>query len=255
MPKLILAGDITIDAFLGGRLKIKQPKRGYRAGSDPVLLAAATPAKSGQTVLELGCGVGVASLCLHTRVPGLAITGIELQSDYAELARENAQSCNATFEVVTSDLRSLAGPVRQQQFDHVIMNPPYFERTKGHASDDEGLDTSLAGDTPLHDWIDVGIKRLAPKGFLTLIQRIDRLPEVITAIGTRLGAALVLPIAPRRGADPNLFLLQAKKDSGTPFRLLSPLMMYAETANSNSAERYNEVIENVLRNGTKLPLG
>lgn len=58
------------DQFLGGRLMVAQPKTGYRAGVDPVLLAASVPAVRGESVLELGCGVGVASLCLAARVPG-----------------------------------------------------------------------------------------------------------------------------------------------------------------------------------------
>ncbi|KAB2877432.1 MAG: methyltransferase, partial [Albidovulum sp.] len=44
--------EITADAFLGGRLTIAQPRAGYRAAADPVLLAAAVPARAGQAVLE-----------------------------------------------------------------------------------------------------------------------------------------------------------------------------------------------------------
>ncbi|MGB7263813.1 MAG: methyltransferase, partial [Albidovulum sp.] len=84
------ANELTEDGFLGGRLRISQPRDGYRAAMDPVLLAAAVPARAGDTVLELGCGAGVASLCLASRVPGLALTGLELQSGYAALARANA---------------------------------------------------------------------------------------------------------------------------------------------------------------------
>ncbi|MFO7806744.1 MAG: methyltransferase, partial [Paracoccaceae bacterium] len=69
---------LTQDAFLGGQLYLWQPRRGgYRAGVDPVLLAASVPAQAGETVLELGCGVGAAMLCLHARVKGLQLTGVE----------------------------------------------------------------------------------------------------------------------------------------------------------------------------------
>ena len=83
-------GELSTDAFLGGRLSIMQPIRGYRAAADPVLLAAAVPARAGDAVLELGCGAGVASLCLGQRVPGLIQFGLELQPAYAALARRNA---------------------------------------------------------------------------------------------------------------------------------------------------------------------
>ena len=85
-----MSENITENEYLGGRIRIRQPQKGYRAGVDPVLLAASIPARSGQSVLELGLGVGTAALCLSARVAGLSLTGVEIQSDYAALARENA---------------------------------------------------------------------------------------------------------------------------------------------------------------------
>jgi hypothetical protein len=62
--------ELTTDAFLGGRLTVRQPRAGYRAGVDPVLLAAAVPARAGEAVLDLGAGPGWRSLCLGRRVRG-----------------------------------------------------------------------------------------------------------------------------------------------------------------------------------------
>ena len=118
--------DTTCDAFLGGRVQILQPRHGYRAATDPVFLAAACPAAAGDRVLELGCGVGVASLCLAARVPGLRLLGVERQGAYAALARANAAAAGVDFSVVEADLTRLPPEVRQQSFDHVLANPPYF---------------------------------------------------------------------------------------------------------------------------------
>ncbi len=96
--------DVTRDQFLGAQLLIYQPRDGYRAGVDPVLLAASVPAKAGQSVLELGCGVGVGVLALGRRVAGLDLTGLEIQPDYAEMARENAAYNGLSLTVVTGDL-------------------------------------------------------------------------------------------------------------------------------------------------------
>ncbi|WP_370553443.1 hypothetical protein [Falsirhodobacter sp. alg1] len=41
---------LTEDGFLDGRLRILQPRDGYRAATDPVFLAAAVPAKQGDLV-------------------------------------------------------------------------------------------------------------------------------------------------------------------------------------------------------------
>lgn len=194
----------TRDLFLGGKVTALQPAKGYRAGIDAVLLAASVPAKSGETVLELGCGVGVASLCLASRVPALQIIGVELQPAYAALAKQNG------VDVVNADLRTLPADLRNRQFTHVMMNPPYFDRAAGSAAPDAGRDIAMGGDTPLGDWIDVAIKRLAPKGFFTMILRIERLPEVLAALLGRIGSVIVRPIAAREGTAPHLFLLQAR---------------------------------------------
>ena len=125
---------LTCDEFLGGRLRLWQPREGYRAGVDPVLLAAAVPAQSGQDVLELGCGAGAAILCLGARVEGLALTGIELQRDYAALARQNSKDNDVPLEVVEADLRNLPSELRQRVWHHILMNPPYFDRSASTAS-------------------------------------------------------------------------------------------------------------------------
>lgn len=246
--------DLTHDAFLGGRLHLWQPRRGYRAGVDPVLLAASVPAHSGQTVLDLGCGVGAAALCLAARVDGVELIGVELQDAYAELAQRNAEASGHSFQVVQADLRSLPIELRKIQFDHVMMNPPYFDRSRGTSSDNAGRDAAFGGETTLADWIDVGTRRLAPKGHLTLIQRIERLPEVLAAITPRLGSVVVRPIAGREERAPERFLLRAIHSGRTAFQLTSPLVMHHGSAHERDAESYTEKVRAVLRDGAALDI-
>lgn len=249
-----MTDDLTKDAFLGGRLQIWQPRAGYRAGVDPVLLAAAVPAKPDQSILELGCGVGVASLCLGARVKGLALTGIELQTAYAELAIRNSSENALPFDVLCADLRAMPDEIRQRQFDHVMMNPPYFERKKGNASQNAGRDIAMGGDTPLTDWLDIGIRRVAPRGYLTLIQRITRLPEVLGAVTGRLGSIAICPIAGRAGKPPTLFLLQARQDGRAAFRLLPSLILHEGDVHTGDQDSYRVEITDVLRNGAALSI-
>lgn len=253
MRRLIWAvPDLSHDAFLGGRLRLWQPVAGYRAGVDAVMLAAAVSAQTGDSVLELGCGVGTASLCLASRVPGLAVTGIEVQPDYAALATRNAAENRLPLRVLNTDLRELPADIRNAQFTHVMMNPPYFDRDTGTAAKDNGRDTALGGATPLADWLNTGIKRLAPKGHLTLIMRMERLPEVMVAIGTRLGSLVLQPIAGRLMRPPELFLLRGTLAGRAPFHMASPLTMHKGATHSVDSESYTDTLHAVLRNGEKL---
>lgn len=245
--------DLTRDRFLGGRLTVLQPRAGYRAGIDPVLLAAAVPASAGQSVLELGCGAGVAGLCLAARVPGLRLTGVELQPDYADLARRNAAENGIAFEVVTADLAAMPAELRAQSFEHVIANPPYHSRTRGSAAPDAGRETALGEATPLSVWIDAAARRLAPGGLLTLIQRAERLPALLGAIDTRLGSVEILPLSPRVGRPARLLLLRARKGGRGTFRLHSPLILHEGSRHERDGDSYTDAVSAVLRRGAACP--
>lgn len=246
--------ELTRDAFLGGRLHLWQPRRGFRAGIDAILLAAAVPARTGESVLELGCGAGAAALALLTRVEGLRATGVELQPDYAALARRNAAETGLALEVVEADLARLPAGLRARNFDHVLMNPPYFAHRTGTGSADMGRDTALRGETPLALWIDAGLRRLRPGGRLTAIQRIERLPDMLTALGDRLGSVAVAPLLPRAGRPPRLFLLSGRKGGRAPFRMAAPVILHSGDRHEADAEDYRDEIAAVLREGAALPL-
>lgn len=241
---------VTHDDFLGGQLRLTQPRHGFRAGIDAVLLAAACPAKAGESVLELGCGVGTALLCVERRVEGLDLTGIEVQADYAALARANAATNGINATIVTADLTALPADLRQRQFHHVIMNPPYYERASSTPAQDSGRDRALAG-AQMSDWIGTGARRLRPKGSLTLIQRITRLPEVLAAATGQIGSISVLPLAARAGRAPDLFLMRAIKGGRAAFRLLAPRVLHHGDRHQQTAD-YAPEIEMVLRHGGAL---
>jgi tRNA1(Val) A37 N6-methylase TrmN6 len=242
----------TRDAFLGGRLVIEQPRDGYRAATDPVFLAAACPAKPGERVLELGCGVGTAALCLATRVPGVVLTGVERQADYAALARSNAVAAGVEMTVVEADLCRLPIDLRAQSFDHVLANPPFFAAGDGTAARDVGREAANREETPLRDWIATARARLRPKGWLTLIHLAERLPDCLSAL-EGFGAVSVLPLQPREGRPAGRVVIRARKGAKAPFRLLPPVTIHAGATHGADAPDYTELAENVLRHGAPLP--
>ncbi|MGR3509591.1 MAG: tRNA1(Val) (adenine(37)-N6)-methyltransferase [Sulfitobacter sp.] len=241
-------GDLTHDAFLGGKLYLWQPRKGYRAGVDPVLLAATVPASPGQRVLELGCGVGAASLCLGTRIAGLRLTGVELQPAYADLARRNSPE----FEVVVADLADMPLALRERQFDHVLANPPYFDRDASVAAKNRGRETALGEQTPLETWVKMAARRLAPKGQAHFIHRAERLPDLIRALPKDMGSIEVLPIAPRVGRLAELVILRARKNGRAAFRLNPPLVMHQGPVHVSDGDSFVSKVRAVLRDGAAL---
>jgi tRNA1(Val) A37 N6-methylase TrmN6 len=226
-----------LDDFLGGRLRLEQPARGFRSGQDAILLAAAVPARPGDQVLELGAGAGAAILALGTRVPGLALTA---------LARSNAARNAFPLEVLEGDLRAPPESLRARAFDHVLLNPPYYDRSASTRASDPGRDLAHGGDAPVRAWLALAARRLRLRGTLTVIQRTARLPDLLAALPSGMGAAEVLPLAPRDGQPPATLLLRARKGSRAAFRLLAPLALHDGPGFARWAQA-------VLRDGAPLP--
>ena len=246
--------DLTQDGFLGGRLTLAQPRAGYRSAMDAVLLAAACPARAGQGVLELGCGAGVASLCLGARVPGLGLTGLEVQPAYAALARRNAAANGLVLEVVEGDLAAMPAALRARSFDQVIANPPYFAPFSGTAAADSGRETAQREATPLAVWIGAALRRLRPGGYLTLIQQAERLGDILAALPPRAGSSVVLPVAPRAGRAAGRVIVQARKGGRGPLRLLAPFVLHAAPHHAADHEDLTPEAQAILRAGAVLTL-
>lgn len=235
------------DYFLGGRVAAWQPVAGYRSSTDAVFLAAAVPARSGDRVLDLGCGAGVAALCLAERVPGADVTGLEIQPDYADLARRNG------LRVITGDLAAPPQELRAETFQHVMANPPYFDRAATGARD-AGRDTAQREATPLPVWIDAGLRRLAPGGTITIIHRAERLPDILSALSGRAGTVRVLPLMPRSGRPAGRVIVQAKKGARGAFCLLPGLIVHAGDTHDGDRDSFTPAATTILRGGNTLSL-
>jgi len=243
---------LTDDGFLNGRLQISQPARGYRAGVDPVFLAAAVPANPGDRVLELGCGAGTAILCLAARVRDLDLWGLELQSGYAALAAQNAAQNGVKLNVVEGDVRDLPPSLKEAAFDHIMMNPPYFDRASRIGAQETGREIAMSDTAPPSDWCDAALRRLRPGGSLTLIQVPGQLPDLLAAIAPR-ASTTIYPLLPRSDRDAHRVILQARKGGKAGTVLAAPTVLHRGLRHTDDRPDYTDAAQAVLRDAAPWP--
>jgi tRNA1(Val) A37 N6-methylase TrmN6 len=168
------------------------------------------------------------------------------------MARHNLAQNEIAGEIVCADLRSLPVLLRKRSFQHVIANPPFFNRSKGSAASDTGREIGRGGDTSLSEWIDVATRRLAPKGYLTLIQRAERLPELIQSLDDRLGDLRILPVAARIGRDAELVIVSARKGARGVARVSAPFVLHEGLQHDIDRDSFTAAARSVLRDGKAL---
>jgi len=232
------------DTFLNGRVVVRQPETGFRAGLDAVMLAAAVP--DGATALELGAGAGTASLCLAARITSIAITGIEIDRDLVRLANDNAAANAMQDRVRFAAANAFALPLEfKRDYDCVLINPPFHG--EGQASPEPSRVRALMDDGTLSDWLQAGLKRTISGGTFTAILRADRLNEALSTLP--LTGVSVLPLWPKAGEPAKRILIQLRKGSGAPFRLLPGLILH------DSSGAYTPDADAILRGKATLALG
>jgi tRNA1(Val) A37 N6-methylase TrmN6 len=229
------------ETFLDGRVKARQPETGFRSGTDAVMLAAAVPAQPGETALELGAGSGAASLCLAARVPGVAVTGLEIDAGLVGLARDNAAASGLAARFEAADIFALAAEFKR---DHtqVFANPPFHG--EGAVPPDPARARALMDDGQLAQWLSIGLQRTVSGGFFTTIIRADRMHEALAAFPKT--GVNIFPLWPRAGMPAKRVILQVRKGSRAPIGLLAGLALHEADG------RYTAAAEAVLRDGASL---
>lgn len=219
---------VTDDTVLGGTVRLRQPKRGHRAGHDAILLAAAVPARSGQRAVDLGAGAGTAGLVLAARVRGVSVTLIERDPELARLAAENVESngFGGRMSVLALDVTApgrafAAAGLAAETADHVLMNPPFNDGARQRSSPDAQRKAAhVAPPALLASWLRCANRLLRPSGTLTLIWRADGLVDVLAALASNFGGVTVLPIHPKPDRAAIRIVVHALKASRAPLVLL-----------------------------------
>ena len=246
--------ELTEDAFLGGKLCLRQPKSGHRVGHDAMLLAAATPARSGDRVVEFGAGVGAAGLAVAKRVGGIKLVLVEIDEKLADLARGNTVSNAVGADVIVLDVTSAAAAftavgLSPDSVDVVLMNPPFNDSARHRASPDKARASAhVATAATLEGWIHAGGRILKSGGVLAMIWRADGIAEVLAALDRGFGSLAILPVHADVTSPAIRVLVRAVKGGKAPARIQPALILNDESA------RPNQKVQDILAGKGILPL-
>lgn len=242
--------EVSEDGLLDGRVRLFQPRHGYRVAIDPVLLAAATRGGSGAAVLDAGAGSGAAALCLAVRCPELRITGLERDPALLALARRSvaANGLAERVDLVEGDLLAPPAALRAHSFDAVMTNPPFHPVAAASAPATATRAAAHLATVAPAAWIAACLARLRPGGELTLIHRADALDAILAALMGVAGAVRVCPLWPKAGVPARRVLVAARKGARAPLQLLPGLVLHAADGG------FTPAADAILRQGADLPL-
>ena len=244
--------DLTEDGLLDGRVRLRQPRAGYRAGLDAALLAAACDAAPGEQVIEAGCGAGGAMLAAVIRRPGARFTGVERDADAVALARENIalNGLEDRAEVIEGDVAASFRALALEPFDHALCNPPFFDDPAELRPPHPAKTGAWMADAGLAAWTAFLIKAVREGGTITVIHRADRLADLLALLGEKAGSFRIRPIHPFADEPAKRVLVRAVKTGKAPLVLLPPLVLHDRGGGKHTAE-----VEAILRGQAALDWG
>lgn len=217
-------------------MRFLQPAKGYRAGMDAALLAAACDAAPGERVIEAGCGAGAVLMQIAARRPGVALTGLERDPAMAALARRNAILNGADATIIEGDIaqgfRALDLPV----FDRAVSNPPFFDDPGALRAPSPGKLGAWMADDGLGAWTRFLLKSVREGGRIVVIHRADRLADLLAGLGETAGSFAIRPVHAFADEPAKRVLVQAIKTGKAPLRLLPPLVLHARDGAKHTAE-------------------
>ena len=245
----------TYDAFLGGRFRLAQPRRGFRCGSDALLLAAAAPLPA-RLIVDLGAGPGAVGFAAAAACAAAAVVLVEREPAPLALCAESLRLAGnegiaARITLVEGDVTApVAGwrpAVATEAADVVLANPPFFDPARTQGSPDALRDRARRrGPEGLSPWVESAGRLLRPDGALVLIAPAERLAELLTALAAGFGGLLVYPIRAGPDAPATRVIVGGRKGSRAPLRLAAGLV-------THDGPRYGAAAEAVLRHAARLP--
>ena len=219
-------------------MRLLQPARGYRAGMDAALLAAACDARAGERVLDVGCGPGAVLLQAAARQPEARFWGLERGPEAAELARRGAalNDVSERVEILTGDVANGFSVLKLRPFDAVLSNPPFFDDPGALRGPHPSRRGAYLADEGLEAWIAFLAKAAREGGTITLIHRADRLADILGGLSPKCGSIRIRPVHPFADAPAKRVLVRATKTGKAPLELLPPLVLHDRDGGKHTAE-------------------
>jgi tRNA1(Val) A37 N6-methylase TrmN6 len=218
--------ETTLDALMGGRVRVRQPKTGYRAGLDAALLAASLDARPGERVIEAGCGVGAALVQAAARWPQARFMGVERDPAALALARENVAANAAGAELVEGDVDAGFRALGLEPFDAAFSNPPFFDDPGALRAPHPSRAGAWMADGGLGAWTGFLLKAVREGGRITIIHRADRLADLLALLAPKAGSFRIRPVHPFADAPAKRVLVRAIKTGKAPLVLLPPMVLH-----------------------------
>ena len=245
-------GEVTEDGLLDGRVRLRQPRVGYRAGMDAALLAAACDAATGARVIEAGCGAGAALLAAAMRRPGARFTGVERDPRALALARENIalNGLSDRVEAVAGDVGEGFRALGLEPFDAALSNPPFFDDPAELRAPHPAKTPAWMAEDGLSAWTAFLMKAVREGGAITVIHRADRLADLLALLSVKCGSFRIRPVHPFADTPAKRVLVRAVKTGKAPLVLLPPLVLHDREGGKHSAQA-----EAILRGEAALAWG
>ena len=233
-------GRITEDTLYQGRVKLFQPEKGFRAGTDSLMLSAALQERPGGEALEIGCGCGGALMTAAYRLASMNVTGLDIDAGMTALARQSI-TANAFSDRVRVETGNAADWVRDKEnkFDLVFANPPYFEPGRISAPGAEKAAAYLES-LSLDGWIKAMSFAAKPRAPIIIIHRAAELARILSVLDRLTGEITVLPIASKQGEEARRILVRGRKGlKRGQVHLLAPLITH--TAGGEASEGLDRI--------------
>ena len=228
--------EITKDSIFNGAIKLYQPKQGYRIAIDPIVLASVVNIKKGQTVLDVGCGVGTISLILKYLDKSQLITSIDIDPIMTDLCKRNAKLNKLNLDVINHGVD--ADFLKNRCFDCVVTNPPFYDPDSFRSS--EKKFTANFETINIKSWISFCAKRLNNSGFLYIIHIPEKLGAILAALGDLVGKIEIIPIYSHANQTAKRIIIRCKKGSKEQLKILPGIISHQKN------NEYTEFLRSIL---------